>query len=103
MITVAIEAWPLLGELFGGNITERFKFSMDVVKGTTLEGLIGVLCTRHPLLGRFFIKTDKNELCGTLELVSVILNSHMITSKEDYLTLLKEGDRIIFTQGFAGG
>ena len=103
MITVTIEAWPLLSELFGGDKTRRYVFKMEAAEGSTLQDLIEVLCQRKPVLDQFFVKTDKNELCDTLMLVSVVLNSQVITSKEGYQTKLQEGDQVIFVQGFVGG
>jgi len=65
MITIIIEAWPLLSELFGGDKTHRYVFKMEVAENTTLKDLIATLCERNPGLGQFFIKTEKKELCGT--------------------------------------
>ena len=103
MITVTIEAWPLLSELFGGDKAHRYVFKMEAAENSTLEDLIGTLCESNPALGQVFIKTDKKELYGASMSVSVILNSHVITSVKDYRTKLQEGDRMLFVQGFAGG
>jgi molybdopterin converting factor small subunit len=103
MLNVTIEAWPLLSGLLGVDKTRRYVFKMEVPENSTLEDLIRKICEDKPALDQLFIKTDKNKLCGTLELMSVILNSHVITTMEGYQTKLQEGDRVIFVQGFVGG
>ncbi len=103
MINITVEVWPMLSEIFVGDKSRRCVFNTEVAENCTLEELIGTLCESKPALGRFFVKTEKNELCDTSGYVSVILNDHLINSMESYQRKLQDGDRVLLVQGFAGG
>lgn len=103
MITVTVEAWPFINELFGSDMSHRYVMKIKVKKDTTLEDLIEKLCKQKPSLRQVLMKSKHNELSGVSSKASIVLNGRLTNSTTDMATKVNEGDRIILVQGFAGG
>lgn len=100
MPRMTVEVWSSLSHLFGAERARRRSLQVEVEEGTTLEGLLRKLAQENPRFAEVMYKPDTSEPSGQ---VSVVVNDRLPELLDGYETRLRDGDRIILVQAYAGG
>lgn len=100
MPKVTVEVWSSLSHLFGAERARSLSLEVEVEEGTTLEGLLKKVADGNPRFAKVMYKPNTREPSGQ---VSVVVNDRLPELLDGYETRLRDKDRIILVQAYAGG
>ena len=86
--------------LFGAEKARRHTFDAAIEEEATLESLLVRLAEEYPRFGEVMFKPDSRD---PSEQVSVVVNDRLPELLDGYETRLRDKDRVILVQAYAGG
>ncbi len=99
MPTVSVRVWPSLTALFGAQGHRSRALEVEVGEDATLLELLRRLAAAHPAFGAVMFGADGEPT----DEVSVVLNDRLPELLDGLATRLRDGDRVILVQAYAGG
>ena len=99
MAKVSVRVWPTLTALFGAETIRSRALEVEVADGETLLDLLRHLAAAHPAFGAVMFTADG----APTEQVSVVVNDRLPELLDGLATRLRDGDRVMLVQAYAGG
>lgn len=99
MAAVSVRVWPSLTALFGAETIRSRALEVEVADGATLLDLVQRLAAAHPAFGALMFDAEG----APTDQVSIVLNDRLPELLDGLATRLRDGDRVILVQAYAGG
>ncbi len=105
MAKVTVRVWASLSALFGEPQTRTRSIEVEVAEAETVETLLRRLAARYPRFGpvAFDPGPDGPGTGPPSDQVTVVVNDSLPELLDGYSTRLRDGDRVVLVQAYAGG
>ena len=94
-----MRVWPSLSGLFGPQTTRTHSLDVEVADDSTLLDLLHSLAATYPRFGAVMFSSRGEPA----DQVSVVLNDRLPELLDGLATRLRDGDRVVLVQAYAGG
>lgn len=99
MTRVRVRVWASLSGLFGPQTTRTSALEVEVADDSTLLDLLRSLGATYPRFGAVMFGASGEPS----DQVSVVVNNRLPELLDGFATRLRDGDRVILVQAYAGG